>query len=57
MFQAEDKQNELRSCWLRGKLGLERWIQQHFFGPIKALATTGMNIQEQPSLISKQHTE
>jgi hypothetical protein len=36
---------------------LEPWIQQYFFGPIKALATTGMNIQEQPSLISKQHTE
>jgi hypothetical protein len=57
LFQAEDMQNELRSCWLRGTVGLERWIQQHFFGPIKALVTKGINIQEQPSLISKQHID
>jgi hypothetical protein len=57
MFQTDDMQNELRSCWLRGTVGIERWIQRHFFSPIKALATEGMDIHKQPSLISKQHID
>ncbi|CAF1374751.1 unnamed protein product [Rotaria sordida] len=57
MFQTDDMEDELRNCWLRGTVGFEKWTQQHFFGPIKALATKGMNIQEQPSLISKQHID
>jgi glutathione S-transferase len=57
MFQSEDMQNELHNCWLRDTAGFEKWIQQHFFGPIKALATEGLHIQEQPSLLSKQHID
>lgn len=57
IFQADNMKNELRSCWLRGTVGFENWIQQHLFGSIKALATKGMNIQEEPSLISKQHVD
>jgi len=57
MFQTDDMQNELRKCWLRETVGFERWIQLHSFGPIKALVTKGMNVQEQPSLISKQHVD
>lgn len=57
MFQTEELQNELHNCWLRNTVGLERWIQQHFVGPIQALATEGMKIHQQPSLISKQHID
>ncbi len=57
MFSTDDMNVELQECWLRSTVKLERWIQRHFFGPIKALATEGMQIHEQPSLISKQHID
>ena len=57
MFQADDRERELRDCWLRGTVGFERWIQRVFFGSIKALATKGMQVEEQPSLASKQHID
>ncbi|CAF1474291.1 unnamed protein product [Rotaria sp. Silwood1] len=57
MFQSDGMENELRNCWLRDTVGFEKWIQQHFFGPIKALATTGMDIHEQASLASKEHID
>ncbi len=57
MFQGEEMQNELHKCWLRNTAGIERWIQQHSFGPIKALITKGLQIEEQPSLIAKQRID
>jgi glutathione S-transferase len=57
MFQTDDMVNALRNCWLQDMVGFERWIQQHFFGPIKALVTAGIKIQEQPSLVSKQQID
>ncbi|CAF1152221.1 unnamed protein product [Adineta ricciae] len=57
MFASDKNTSELRQCWLRGTTGLERWIQRHFPGSIQALATVGMQIHEQPSLMSKQHVD
>lgn len=53
LFQSDDMESELRNCWLRETSGLENWIQRHAFGSIKALATVGMNIKEEPSMNSK----
>ena len=57
LFQAEEMKNELHQCWLRETTGLERWIQQHAFGPIKALLTKGLNIEREASLIAKQRVD
>ena len=57
MFKTDDMQKALHDCWLRGTDGIERWIQQHSFNLIKALATKGMNIEEQASLFSKQRVD
>lgn len=57
LFSTEEMTSELKRCWLCGQTGLARWIQQHFFGSIQALATAGMQIQEQPSLASKQRVD
>ena len=57
MFQTDDLLNELRNSWLRGTVGFERWIHQHFFGSFKALVIKGLHIEEQPSLVSKQRID
>ncbi|UJR11217.1 hypothetical protein I4U23_015398 [Adineta vaga] len=57
MFSSDDMTIELYQCWLRGTRKIERWIQRHFSGSIQALATVGMQVHEQPSLISKQQID
>ena len=57
MFQNEEMQNELHKCWLRGTVGWEKWIQQHSFGPIKALITKGLQLEDRPSLLAKQRID
>ena len=57
MFQAEEMQSAMHQCWLRETQGWERWIQQHAFGPIKALLTKGLNIEREASLIAKQRVD
>ena len=57
LFSTNDMTGDLKQCWLRGQTGVARWIQQHFFGSIQALATIGMQVQEQPSLASKQRVD
>lgn len=53
MFQSD----EIDNCWLRSAVRSERWIQQHSFGPIKALLTKGLKIDRPSSSIAKQRID